>query len=335
MTTLPSTPLALGGMLAPARHFGGRKQGGELTAKLGYVATTGFVDTEGGDGVLVDRLQLRVILDLSLQVHGTEHVQGGLLTGIPQTRAGFSLQGATKLPPGGTTLEAESLAVVSGSDDLTLAVPDQTHEGQELCGDADDGTGRLLGTGRVDDRDAAVVGSKGESITARGESDGVDPSGGAVQELTTDGIEGQTLSPHARLGTGVDALDKAGKDAGVGIGGAGSEKNRVRMPVDGGDGTPDGLLQVLGDPPVVLLLEVADGDDAVTGTDGELGLGGGPAHESSGAGDSEEDEGGLVTGGRGFPDQCVAVLGTCDDTTGVGGNVDAGDSLVVALQLIL
>ena len=64
---------------------------------------------------------------------------------------------------------------------------------------------------------------------------------------------------------------------------------------------------MLGDPPVVLLLEVADSDQASAGTYGELSLGGRPADEGGGAVDAEQDEGGLPTGWRGLPDIGISI----------------------------
>lgn len=74
------------------------------------------------------------------------------------------------------------------------------------------------------------------------------------------------------------------------------------MPADGGDGAPDGLLEMLGDPPVVLFFKVADGDDPVAGANGKLGLGRRPAHKCGGPSNSEKYQGGLITSGRRFPD---------------------------------
>jgi len=79
------------------------------------------------------------------------------------------------------------------------------------------------------------------------------------------------------------------------------------MPGDRGDGRANGLLEVLGHPPVVFGLEVAHGDGAGATPDGEFGLGGGPADAGGGAVEAEEDEGRLPAGGSGLPDVGVAV----------------------------
>jgi hypothetical protein len=79
------------------------------------------------------------------------------------------------------------------------------------------------------------------------------------------------------------------------------------VPGEGGDGTADGLLQVLGDPPVVLLLEVADGDHAGSRADGELLLGWRPSDKSGGTVDSEQDEGRLPASSGLLPDIGIAV----------------------------
>ncbi len=79
------------------------------------------------------------------------------------------------------------------------------------------------------------------------------------------------------------------------------------MPVDRGDCTADRLLQVLRNPPVIFLFEVADGDDAVTRADSEFGLRGRPADKGSSSSNAEEDKGGLVSGWGGFPDKSVSV----------------------------
>ena len=76
------------------------------------------------------------------------------------------------------------------------------------------------------------------------------------------------------------------------IGAAQSNQDTVGVPADAGDGAAEGLLQVLGHPPIVLLLKVADSSNPSTTADSELGLVGRPSHACSGSVDAEKDEGG-------------------------------------------
>lgn len=79
------------------------------------------------------------------------------------------------------------------------------------------------------------------------------------------------------------------------------------MPGEGSDCASDWLLEVLGDPPVVLFFEVADRDYAGAGADGEFALGGRPADEGGSAVDAEKDKSWLPACGGGFPDVGVSV----------------------------
>lgn len=58
----------------------------------------------------------------------------------------------------------------------------------------------------------------------------------------------------------INALDERRKDVSFGIGGTGSEKDIVGVPVNRKDRRPDGLLDVLRYPPVVLLVEGTNSD---------------------------------------------------------------------------
>lgn len=62
------------------------------------------------------------------------------------------------------------------------------------------------------------------------------------------------------------------------------------MPSDRKDGGANRLLEVLGNPPIIFGLEVADGDGAGAGADGEFGFVGGPTDGGGGTVNAEEDE---------------------------------------------
>lgn len=113
---------------------------------------------------------------------------------------------------------------------------------------------------------------KSQRIAARREGNGVHPPARRVHVLAADGVERDALSPRRGLGPLVDALDECGEDAGVGVGGAGREEDAVGVPGEREHRRAQWLLEVLGHPPVVLLLKVADGDGARARADGEFGL---------------------------------------------------------------
>lgn len=148
-----------------------------------------------------------------------------------------------------------------------------------------------------------------QRITARREGASVHPRGRVVEKLATYSVEWQALTPRARLRPRVDALDEAAEHARMPVCATGGDEDRVWVPRDRGDCATDGLLEMLGHPPVVLLLEVADSDGAGAATDCEFGLRGGPAHAGCRAVYAEEDKGRLPTLGRLLPDVGVAVCG--------------------------
>lgn len=135
----------------------------------------------------------------------------------------------------------------------------------------------------------------------------MDPTGGVVQVLAADSVERETLSPCRGLRTRVDVLDEGREHASVSVGRSCGEQDRVGVPGDTGDGGANGLLDVLGDPPVVLLFKVADGDQTSTRAHSELGLGGCPADTGSSAVDAEEHQCGLPSLRRRLPNVGIAI----------------------------
>ncbi|RUS23162.1 hypothetical protein BC937DRAFT_91849 [Endogone sp. FLAS-F59071] len=60
------------------------------------------------------------------------------------------------------------------------------------------------------------------------------------------------------------------KNASLVVRGPSSQQNVVGMPVDGKNGGTNGLLDMLANPPVVILLKVADGNGARAAGNGEF-----------------------------------------------------------------
>lgn len=79
------------------------------------------------------------------------------------------------------------------------------------------------------------------------------------------------------------------------------------MPRQCRDGAADRLLQMLRHPPVILFLKIAHCDQACPGSDGEFLLRRRPPNKGCRSVDSEQDEGRLPAGRRGFPDIGVAI----------------------------
>ncbi|KAI6761613.1 hypothetical protein HG531_002166 [Fusarium graminearum] len=179
----------------------------------------------GADGVLVSGLKLSVILSLALEIHLPEHVQSRLLTVLAQTRAALLLNGTSQLPATLAALEAESLAVVTSSDNLIFTGPDQTLERKLLSRDSNNSTRGLVGARGVNDSDAAVMSCKGKTVSAGGERNGVHPSSRVVQILSANGVEWETLAPNSRGRTSVHTLDEGGEDSRMSIGGSSSQKD--------------------------------------------------------------------------------------------------------------
>ena len=172
---------------------------------------------------------------------------------------------------------------------------------------ADHSLRRLVRAAGVDNSDAAIVRHKRECIAAWRESAPMHPSSRVVQEFSAHSPERQAFTPHTSFWTVVDTLDERAEDASMPVGAAAGEEHAVWVPCDGGNGAANGLLEVLGHPPVVLGLEIADGDGTGAATDGKFGLGWRPANGCGGAVEAEEDESGLPAGRGGFPDVCVSV----------------------------
>ena len=80
-------------------------------------------------------------------------------------------------------------------------------------------------------------------------------------------LDASSWSPGPPLrggGLGFNVLDIGGEHPHLEVGGPGGEEHVVGVPVHRGDRASDWPLDVLGHPPVVVLLVITDGDDLGT-----------------------------------------------------------------------
>ena len=244
------------------------------------------------------------------------------------------------------------MTYMSSCDNLILSLPKQAGKRQQTRANVNHSPGRLLRSRRIHNRHTAVMARKCQGIATRRKRTRLNPSRGIIQKLSADGIKRQPLTPRTGLRALINALDIPGEHSAVRIRRSSSQQDGVGVPRQSRDGAADWLLQVLGDPPVVFLLEVANRDDAGAGAHGEFLLRGRPTDEGGSTVDAEENEGGLPASGGLFPDVGIAVcswglLAGCtvptmgvhtlragDDLPTSRRDIHAGDSLIVSLELV-
>lgn len=203
---------------------------------------------DGSDGLVLTLVDL-ALEHLTGSRGGTD---GGALLSL------LLIDVAGELPSAiSATLKELREAVVAGGDDGALVGPLEVDVGEAVA--ADDLVGEVLSALRdVDEGDGGVVAAVGELVARGGEADAVDPGGGEVlAELLS---EGQTRAEGRLTGLLVETTDERREDAHLGISRGRGDQDASVVPVDPRDGRVV-LLQVLADPPVVVLLEVANRDD--------------------------------------------------------------------------
>ena len=225
------------------------------------------------------------VRDLALPgpVLGLEEGLGGELGGALGLLVLLQLGDEADLA-GAVHVEDERRAVVAGGDEAGVRHPDHGEEGQVAGLQLEDGHA----LGGVGHRERGVVPNPGEAVSIRGERDGVDPAAAlkltrrriykdcsffekassgqsenrplthiqAVGELSQELLEGHLAAPGRGGGLVLDVLDVAGEDADLEPGGASRDQTVVGVPVEGGDGALDRLLDVLGHPPIILGLRL-------------------------------------------------------------------------------
>merc|ERR1719384_2798672 len=124
----------------------------------------------------------------------------------------------------------------------------------------------------------------GQLTPVPGEADRMDPAPAIwrVGEIRHEVTHRHPGAPRSGAWLGLNLLDEPGVDTDLEVGGPGRQEDVVRMPVQTGHGGLERLLDVLGDPPVIVLLVIADGDDLGSASHRELVLVRAPADAGGG-----------------------------------------------------
>jgi len=216
---------------------------------------------------------------------------------------------------------------VTSNDDLRLIKEEAVHHRKQLhLADAKSGLSAVVALG---DRDSTVVADKGKPVARGAEGDTLDPT--SAVELAEGLIEGLLLAPCSLDLTAIDLPDSAVEDTGLEVGRGSGKKLVVRMPCDTSDSATV-LLNVLADPPVVLLLKVADRNNLGAASNSELVTLRAPLHAGSSTVDTKDNQNGLPLTLLTGPHVSVTILRAGNDTVVDAIPVDASDDAVVLLQ---
>jgi len=322
-------------LLLPEEDCTVEARGGELSD----LGTRDGVRADASDGVLV------LGLDSGLEgaaVGGTlgglvlEHVEGSTSGsgGLGGTSSLLLIDGLDKLPLARAFLGNEiRSAVETGDDDPGLVKEEAVAHGEEL---QLDGADIRLASGlrrSVSDGHSGVVADEAETVAAGAESDTLDPA--VAVDLNKRLVESLARTPVGRSRTAADTTDGAVEDASLVVSAGSGKEAAVGVPRNLGDSAAVAL-DVLGDPPVVVLLEVAHRDNLRTAADGELGLIRRPAHPSGCTVDTKDNENrvplllGTVVG----PHIGVTILRAGHKTVALGRPVNASDNTVVLAESV-
>lgn len=171
------------------------------------------------------------------------------------------------------------MTYMASGNNLILSIPDQTVEREKTGRDVQHSARRLFWSTWIHNGDTAIMPCKRKYIPTGGEGNALDPSRRVVQKLATDGIKWQAFSPRTRLRASINTLDETRQNPRMRVGRSCSKEDRVWMPGKSGDGTPNRLFEVFGNPPIVLLLKVTYCDHTGTRSDGKFLFRWRPAHK--------------------------------------------------------
>jgi len=212
-------------------------------------------------------------------------------------------------------------AIVTTSYNRILGQEEEVAVGQRIQGESFDVTGI-----DINEVNARIVGGEGQAVARGRPGDLVDPSCGVV--FSEQLAEGELVTEGSISGVLVDTLDVGGEDASLEVRATGGQEDTVGMPSNTGDGRLV-LLDVLADPPIVILFEVADRDALGTAGYSEFLFIGRPLDVSGSAIDTQNYKSRLPLTILEVPYVGVTILRAGYQTVGLGSPIDTSHELIV------
>jgi len=163
--------------------------------------------------------------------------------------------------------------------------------------------------------------------------DALNPSHGGI-ELSINLSESKLISKRGLRGSLVYSLHEGRENSALKIARSSGQENVVGVPIDlqyGGFV----LLDVLADPPIVILLKVANRDTLGSASNGKLVLLRAPLDVGGASIDSKNYQSGLPGVVLPGPNVSISVLGAGNDSVGLLSPVNSSDNLVVLSQFRL
>jgi len=217
--------------------------------------------------------------------------------------------------------------IVTSSDNGVLRSEDEVEEWQVVSLDGLHGGRSRVNVSEVN---GAVVSAESDGVSRRAPLASVYPSVGVI-ELEDWLTEGDTGAETLR-GSLIDSLEEGVEDTALEVSGGSDNQAVVGVPVNLENGGLV-LLDVLADPPVLLLFEVANADKFSTGGNGELVLFRAPLAVGGGAVETENHKNGLPLSSFESPHVSVSVLRARNDSVGLRGPIDRSHDLIVLSEL--
>jgi len=294
---------------------------------LGDRGTRTLETLHTGDGVLMFGSQHSLsacslsAIDLVL-----EHLERGVLVSTSCCSCGRSTTSInlfSESPLASSLLELHGSVIMTCSNYCVLRSPNEIEEGQIVSFDA-----LHCSSTRVDisEVNAAVMRTKCDRVSRRTPLAGVHPSVRVIK--LKDWLTKGNAGTEALRGSLIHSLEESVEDTALEVSGGGDDQAVIGVPINLEDGGLV-LLNVLANPPVLLLFEVANADKLGTGGDGELVLFRAPLALSGGTVETENYKHGLPLSSFEGPHVRVSVLRARNNSVGLRGPVDGGDDLIV------